>query len=108
MAAALAAVARGQEADFEAQLRTKAGERLWAQVQLRPTRQEGSTAADNLVRAAPSRFWHVPVFRKPGRVQGALWQRLFLEMRQQGCTAAGSLMRAACAAPGMQLLLRIA
>lgn len=52
VAAASAAVARGQEADFEAQLRTKAGERLWSQVQLRHVQQNGSTAADNLVRAA--------------------------------------------------------
>ena len=51
VASAAAAVAGGREADFEAQLRTKAGERLWAQVQLRPVCQNGSTAADNLVRA---------------------------------------------------------
>ncbi|KAK9834967.1 hypothetical protein WJX81_000233 [Elliptochloris bilobata] len=49
VAEASAAVAAGQEAEFEAQLRTKAGEWLWAQVQLRPVRQEGSTAADNVV-----------------------------------------------------------
>ena len=41
----------GREADYEAHLKTKSGERLWAQVQLRPVRQDGSSApADNLVR----------------------------------------------------------
>ena len=50
-AAAAAAVMEGRAAEFEAHLRIKSGERLWAQVQLRPVRQDGSSApADNLVR----------------------------------------------------------
>lgn len=55
VAAAAEAVAGGLEADFEAQLRTKAGERLWVQVQLRPVRGGGSAAAENLVRPRVAR-----------------------------------------------------
>ena len=59
-ATAAAAVLEGREAEFEAHLRTKSGDRLWAQVQLRPVRQDGSfNPADNLVRgvAAVGASW---------------------------------------------------
>jgi hypothetical protein len=87
VAAAAEAVADGREADFEAQLATKAGERLWVQVQLRPVRHGGSASAENLVR--PMRPWWARVF---GGASGRAGAQPYTTTKQGACLLQGGVV----------------